>query len=216
MRIESLSISNFRGIRQLEMSALGHMIIIAGQNGSGKSCIFDAIRLIKSVYGGYQANEWQQWMGEFQIAVSNRSDDFKSIFNDPRFEMRIICEFKLADEERALLVKNASDFLKEMIWRLELPEAYSWGGSRMAMFAARFRDKEPMVASRAAELQPKLISELAAPTIRGEFFIPAGGIPHIQGSVALSCIFSTFRPHEIGVIDYHGAQRHYGERMSKA
>lgn len=210
MRIESLSINNFRGIRQLDMSALGHMIIIAGQNGSGKSCIFDAIRLIKSVYGGYQANEWQQWMGEFQITVSNRSDDFKSMFNDPRYEMRIICEFKLADAERAFLVRNAIDFLKEMIWRLELPEAYSWGGYRMAMFAAQFRDKEPMVAARAAELQPKLISELAGPTIRGEFFVPSGGVPEIEDSVALSSIFSTFRPHDIGVIDYHGAQRHYG------
>lgn len=210
MRIESLSISNFRGIRQLEMSALGHIIIVAGQNGSGKSCIFDAIRLMKSVYGGYQANEWQQWMGEFQIAVSNRSNDFKSMFNDPQFELRVICEFKLADEERAYLVKNAIDFLKEMVWRLELPEAYSWGGNRMAMFAAQFRDKEPMVAARAAALHPKLIAELAAPTIRGEFFIPSGGVPHLEESVALSSIFSTFRPQEIGVIDYHGAQRHYG------
>jgi AAA15 family ATPase/GTPase len=69
LKIESLQISNFRGIRQLEMADLGHMIIIAGQNGSGKSCVFDGIRLIKSVYGGYQANERQQWMGEFQIAA---------------------------------------------------------------------------------------------------------------------------------------------------
>jgi hypothetical protein len=210
MKIESLSINNFRGIRQLEMSALGHMIIIAGQNGSGKSCIFDAIRLIKSVYGGYQANEWQQWMGEFQIAVSSRSNDFKSIFNDPQSEMRIICHFKLADEERAFLQKNAIDFLKEMIWRLELPEAYSWGGYRMAMFASQFREKEPAVTARANELYPKLISELALSTIKAEFFIPVGGIPHIEESTALSSIFSTFRPNEIGVIDYHGAQRHYG------
>ncbi len=59
MKIENLWISNFRGIKKLEMLSLGRMVIIAGQNGSGKSCIFDAIRLLKSVYGGYQANEWQ-------------------------------------------------------------------------------------------------------------------------------------------------------------
>ena len=52
MRIENLRISNFRGIREVEMRGLGTMVIIAGQNGSGKSCIFDALRLLKSVYGG--------------------------------------------------------------------------------------------------------------------------------------------------------------------
>ena len=73
MKIEALRISNFRGITELQFEKLGNMVIIAGQNGSGKSCLFDGIRLLKSVYGGYQANEWQQWMGEFQISLSNRS-----------------------------------------------------------------------------------------------------------------------------------------------
>jgi AAA15 family ATPase/GTPase len=59
MKIERLRITNFRGIDDIEMKSLGMMVIIAGQNGSGKSCIFDAIRLLKSVYGGYQQNEWQ-------------------------------------------------------------------------------------------------------------------------------------------------------------
>lgn len=97
------------------------MIIIAGQNGSGKSCIFDAIRLIKSVYGGYQANEWQQWMGEFQIAVSNKSSDYVSLFNDSTKEMRITCTFKLAEDEQKYIKENALDLLKELIWRIELP-----------------------------------------------------------------------------------------------
>jgi len=73
MKIENIRISNFRGIREVELRQLGTMVIIAGQNGSGKSCLFDGIRLLKSVYGGYQQNEWQQWMGEFQIQLSNRS-----------------------------------------------------------------------------------------------------------------------------------------------
>ncbi|MFB9792492.1 AAA family ATPase [Shinella granuli] len=61
MRISRLDIKNFRGINLLKMNGLGDTIIIAGQNGSGKSCIFDAIRLLKSSYGGYQYNEWQQF-----------------------------------------------------------------------------------------------------------------------------------------------------------
>jgi putative transposase len=64
MRIEALLIQNFRGISRVEAKGLGDTVIIAGQNGSGKSCIFDAIRLLKSTYGGYQQKEWQQFFGE--------------------------------------------------------------------------------------------------------------------------------------------------------
>lgn len=213
MKIDTLRISNFRGIGEVTLSELGTIVIIAGQNGSGKSCIFDAIRLLKSVYGGYQANEWQQWMGEFQISLTNRSSDFVAIFNDPTRELRISCDFRLAEEERRYITANADGLLREKIWRTILPEAYSWGGYRMAMFAAQFREREPEVAARAMAEHAQLMAELAAATIRGEFFIPPGGIPHITNSLALSVVFSTFRPSEIGVIDYHGAQRHYGREI---
>lgn len=210
MKIDNLLISNFRGISDVSLTDLGSMVIIAGQNGSGKSCLFDAIRLLKSVYGGYQANEWQQWMGEFQISLTNRSSDFVSMFNSPVRELRITCDFRLAEAERRYIKDHADELIREKIWRTILPEAYSWGGLRMAMFAAQFRDREPEVAERAkAEYEP-LMQELAAPTVRGEFFIAPGETPKIQNSLALSIVFSTFRPTEIGVIDYHGAQRHYG------
>nr|WP_161627114.1 AAA family ATPase [Pseudomonas sp. P818] len=210
MKIENLKILNFRGIREVTLSNLGNMIIIAGQNGSGKSCIFDAIRLLKSVYGGYQPNEWQQWMGEFQINLTNRSSDFASIFNDASKELRISCDIRLSDAERKYITENADELLREKIWRTMNPEAYGWGSHRMAVFAAQFRDKEPEVLERIRTEHPILMKEIAAPTVRGEFFIRPGEFPQIQNSLTLSVIFSTFRPTEIGVIDYHGAQRHYG------
>lgn len=210
MKIDNLTVSNFRGIADVSMTGLGSMVIIAGQNGSGKSCVFDAIRLLKSVYGGYQANEWQQWMGEFQISLTNRSSDFVSMFNDSNKELRIRCDFRLAEAERKYITDHADELLRDKIWRSILPEAYAWGGYRLAMFAAQFRDREPEVAERAKAEYPTLMKELAAPTIRGEFFINPGETPRIQNSLALSVVFGTFRPLEIGVIDYHGAQRHYG------
>lgn len=210
MKIDKLRISNFRGIGDVSLTDLGNMVIIAGQNGSGKSCLFDAIRLLKSVYGGYQANEWQQWMGEFQISLTDRSSDFVSMFNNSSRELRITCDFRLSESERLYIKNHADELIREKIWRTILPDAYSWGGLRMAMFAAQFRDREPEVAARAkAEYEP-LMQELAAPSVRGEFFISPGETPKIQNSIVLSVVFSTFRPTEIGVIDYHGAQRHYG------
>lgn len=210
MKIDNLRVSNFRGISEVNMNNLGSMVIIAGQNGSGKSCVFDAIRLLKSVYGGYQANEWQQWMGEFQINLTNRSSDFTSIFNDVAREIRITCDFRLAEAERKYITEHADELLREKIWRTILPEAYSFGGYQMAMFAAQFREREPEVAQRAKEEYNLLMQELAAPTIRGEFFIAPGATPQITNSITLPVVFSTFRPLEIGVLDYHGAQRHYG------
>jgi recombinational DNA repair ATPase RecF len=37
MKIESLTIRNFRGVRAATFEALQNMVVIAGQNGSGKS-----------------------------------------------------------------------------------------------------------------------------------------------------------------------------------
>jgi AAA15 family ATPase/GTPase len=80
VKVTSFNIQNFRGIRSANASGLGGTVIIAGQNGSGKSCIFDAMRLLKSVYGGYQQNEWHHWMGEFAINVNSSSQDLAPIF----------------------------------------------------------------------------------------------------------------------------------------
>lgn len=209
MKIENLRISNFRGITEVRLEDLGNMVIIAGQNGSGKSCIFDAIRLLKSVYGGYQANEWQQWMGEFQISLSNRASDFAQMMNDVTRELRVSCDFRLATDERSYIQANADELLRDKIWRSILPEAYGWGGYQMARFAAQFRDREPEVAKRAEAEYGPLMAELAAPRVRGEFFVQPGNTLRLHNSLVLSIAFSTFRPENIGVIDYHGAQRHY-------
>lgn len=213
MKIDQLKVNNFRGIREVELSNLGNMVIVAGQNGSGKSCIFDAIRLLKSVYGGYQQNEWQQWLGEFQIQMTNRASDFASMFNDATKPLSIGCSFKLSAEERSYIQANANDLLTEATWRMLIPEAYGWGGMRMAPFAAQFRDREAEVRGRVETAHTALVAELAQPLLYAECTIPVGGVPHIMPSVALEAIFSTFRPREIGVIDYHGAQRHYGREL---
>src|SRR3954454_25074364 len=85
MQFHSLRISNLRAIRQFEATDLGSFVVVAGQNGSGKSCVFDAIRVLKSVYGGYLANEYHQWFGEFQINLQDRSSLGKLFRNVDKF-----------------------------------------------------------------------------------------------------------------------------------
>lgn len=46
--IDSISIREFRGIKDLELSRLSHINIIAGDNNSGKTSILEAISLLKN------------------------------------------------------------------------------------------------------------------------------------------------------------------------
>lgn len=210
MRIKTLVVENFRGINRVEARDLGDTIIIAGQNGSGKSCIFDAIRLLKSTYGGYQQNEWQQFFGEFAIQLHGGASHLRALFNDAKRPLLIECYFELRDNERSYIARNASDLLEEVIWQNLLPEAFQFGGYRKALFAAQFRERQPEVKERIKNELPQLMKELASPYLLGRIQITPAGEVFIEASILLSLIFTTYRPREIGVIDFHGAQRHYG------
>lgn len=213
MKITSFDIRNFRGIRHASAGSLGSTIIIAGQNGSGKSCIFDALRLLKSAYGGYQQNEWHHWMGEFSINVSSSSQDLAGIFNNKSAPLSLEFEFELHDLEKGYLIKNAMDLLMDSIWRTKLPDAYAYSGFRMAMFASQFRDLEPEVREEAENARAGFASELAKPAIKAIISIEPGGRMKVHPSNVLPVVFTLYKPKEIGLIDYHGAQRHYGREQ---
>jgi predicted ATPase len=210
MKILSLSISNFRGISRIETGSLGETIVIAGQNGSGKSCIFDAIRLLKSVYGGYQQNEYQHFFTEFQIQLHGGASNLKGLFNDSGKPLEISASFKLRDREKAYINSHAAELLEETIWQTVLPEAFQYGGYRKAMFSAQFRDRQPEVTARVAKELPALLAGLGQSEHLATVTITPTGHFTITPSSVLQIIFSTYRPRNIGVIDFHGAQRHYG------
>jgi hypothetical protein len=91
-----------------------------------------------------------------------------------------------------------------------LPEAFQYGGYTKALFANQFRERQPEVSTRVATELPNLLSELAAPTVIGRVEISPDGRITINNSLLLSVIFTNYKPRQIGVIDFHGAQRHYG------
>lgn len=70
MRLNQLHVENFRAIADLTPEDLSNSVVLAGPNGCGKSCVLDAIRLLKSPYGSYQQDEWQSWFGEFAINLN--------------------------------------------------------------------------------------------------------------------------------------------------
>jgi hypothetical protein len=210
MKIESLTIRNFRGVRAATFEALQNMVVIAGQNGSGKSCVLDAIRLLKSIYGGYQQNEWHQWMGEFQINITNRND-FVTLLNNPALELRITCEFSLHSDERAYIKDHCDDLVRQSIWRTIYPEMYRWSSFQAVPLAAHLREREDEIRERTEADVAALTDELAKDHIIGEFFLEASTSNiHVTPSKVLETVFGTFLPHYLGVIDYHGPHRMYG------
>ncbi|MDR6532039.1 putative ATPase [Caulobacter rhizosphaerae] len=210
MKIASLLIDNFRGISRLEARDLGDTIIVAGQNGSGKSCIFDAIRLLKSTYGGYQQNEWQNFFGEFAIQLGGDSKHLKGLFNDPLRNAIVEIEFVIREREKGYIAANAAELLEQTIWQSLLPEAFQFGGYRRALFAQQFRERQPEVDARLKAELPYLLAELAQPVVTGRINVSPNGAVQTLPTMLLPVIFSNYRPRQVGVIDFHGAQRHYG------
>src|ERR1700677_3153330 len=53
MRINSLSIQDFRGFRRFEMKDLGRINLIVGTNNSGKTTVLEAINVLMASGDGY-------------------------------------------------------------------------------------------------------------------------------------------------------------------
>lgn len=213
MRFKSLKIQNFRAITNLELSDLNDVVFIAGPNGCGKSCIFDAIRLLKSAYGGYQPNEWQQWMSEFQINFNSNQQELAGLFQNPLKPIHIFAEITLAEDEMQWFKDNAARLLKDAAWRIVAPELASYRRVDTASFAAQIRAHEPAVTLRVKADLPSLIREIEIGIFKGEIIISPNGEINAQGSRALELIFSQYNPDHIGIIDYHGPQRNYSREQ---
>lgn len=208
MQIENLFVENFRAISRVELSNLTDMIVIAGPNGCGKSCILDAIRLLKSVYGGYQENEWQQWLGEFQINLQRDRNQMATLLRDSSRSSVIEAGIRLADSERQFLQKNAISLLEDLAWNTVLRGQRRLYRSQTAL-AAELRAYKPQVDQIVNTHRPQMEQELTRRLHVGKLAIAPNGVATIQQNTLLEVVFSSFDPQSIGVIDYHGSNRNY-------
>lgn len=210
MKIVDLLVENFRAINKVELSDLQDMVVIAGPNGCGKSCVLDSIRLFKSVYGGYQPNEWQQWLGEFQINFQRNPQQMASLLRD-RARSSVICAvIELDDEEIDFIKQETKSMLEDLVWKTVVPGLQDpWIRARGAL-AADLRAHKPVVDQKVAELLPIVSHLLQSPKQQGRLEIESNGSVNITINVLLELVFSSFHPKRIGVIDYHGSHRNYG------
>lgn len=213
MRIRKLHVSNFRAITQLELDDLRDVVVIAGPNGCGKSCVFDAVRLLKSVYGGYQPNEWQNWFGEFQINVQNLQGAWLSLSQDKTLPMRVAAEIVLSPAEQAYLREAARDVLAERIWKQVVPDHGRWSAASQIALATSHRVHLPTVERKVEEELPALLNELSRECHSADVQVSPSGAAETARSIVLELLFSRYDPQHLGIIDYHGANRNYNREQ---
>lgn len=213
MKIKSLNVQNFRAINRVELSDLPDMIVIAGPNGCGKSCILDAIRLFKSVYGGYQPNEWQQWFGEFQIDFQRNPHQMASLLRDKSRPSEIDATIRLADDEARFVETELQQMLEDHVWKTLFPGLQQGNIRVRPGLAAELRAHKPTVDERVRQLLPQVRHQLANRDLQGRLVIQPNGTAETSANVLLEVVFSSFRPKHIGLIDYHGSHRNYGREQ---
>jgi hypothetical protein len=208
MRIQDLQIANFRGISRFEIEGLATMVVIAGPNGCGKSSVFDGIRLLKSVYGGYQQEEWRNWFGEFQINL-NRREDLTRIFRDAARPVSIAATFALADEETQYLQDNAAALIEPLAWQEVAGRDFDMRTYGSPALATELRVHGERVRQLVETGSAELISGLKTTPLTARLEISPSFEIKVDANRVLEVIFRTFDPHRLGIIDYHSPMRAY-------
>ncbi|MBF6190569.1 AAA family ATPase [Nocardia beijingensis] len=209
MYFRSLRIENFRGIRLFEVNNLSDFVMVAGPNGCGKSCVFDAIRLLKSVYGGYQVNEWHHFFSELQIDINNPAH-VKRLFRDPSLPIRIVATVELPVEEREYVRAHADEILEPWLWMMETGQDVSYRRFAHMVMASPDPVRVDLVKQRVRETMPSLLEALDRPTSEiGITIEPGKNLIESIPNIAAALVFATYDPGNIGVIEYHSASRAY-------
>lgn len=206
MKIKNLEISNFKAIKYIHLKDLEDTVVIAGPNGCGKSCIFDAIRLIVSFYG---ATTVKDWLNEFQLDPRTLHEDIKKILNDTSKELRISVDFTLDESEKEFLANNYRHLIETQIWNNLLPrDNRATRGGRPSL-ASELELYRPDVEERRDEKSAEFEKEFQTDLFRAELTIAPNGREYHKPSSVLSVIFDINDPKNIGFVDYHGADRSY-------
>ena len=208
MKFHSLKVTNLRAIRRFEIDDLSNFVVVAGQNGCGKSCVFDAIRLLKSVYGGYSANEHHQWFGEFQINFQD-PNSLRKLFRNVNEVISIEASVSFSPEENEYLKQNAESIVQPIAWQEVTGQPVdSWTFSRIADFTL-LRQNQQGLSAAITRLAEDVRSSVIAPRHTLRLEIASSGDIRIAPSRLVEAAFQAYAPDNLGVIEYHSASRSY-------
>lgn len=209
MKITKLEIKNFRAIERVTLENLGDLVLIAGQNGVGKSCIFDSIRLLKSSYGDYNPDEWKNWFSEFQLNVGNEYQIDK-ILRDKTKPLEISGTISLSESEILYLKNNGEKLIETLLWRsyTKIPN-FDPVDELSSSFATNHRMYGEKISKEVKVHMKNFKNQIEKNEFEASIQLTLGKEPKIKDNIILEVLFSTFNPDELGIIDYHGAHRTY-------
>lgn len=212
MRIDAVTITNFRALAHLEMSGLRQFVVVAGANGSGKTTILDALRLLKS---SYVADEMNQWYGEFGVQ-QGKPRTIQKLFRDPLRPAIVSATISLDPDEKAFLAESAE--------RIFLAMAYSRSQFRKGAVAVvnglqpllspdlPSEQRDAMLAD-ARERAMLLRSELAdSSAFQASVRLTPEPSIVTAASVLATAAFTCFNPANIGELDFHTSRRAYNRQ----
>lgn len=209
MRIIHLEIHNFKAIDHAAIDSDSTMVVIAGPNGCGKSCILDAIRLVKSAYGGYDPHEFRHWMGEFHIDP-NSPADMRKVLRDKNSSAHVRIDIDLHPKEMAHLRRNADDIGERTAVGIVLPGvSYEEWRQRIQASGQQAHQVISHIEALARSISADLRKLLATSTHQGQATISPTGVLSLSPNSVLQAVWSIYEPQNVGIIDYHGPQRHF-------
>lgn len=208
MRFRSLVIRNLKAINVFEVHDLSDFIMLAGQNGSGKSCVLDAIRLLKSFYGGYQMDEYLQWFGEFSINVHDQSG-LARMLRDPNTELYIGAEIEFAVEEIQHLTGSLEELAFPLAWQRVTGQRLDFFSlSRMAV-ATQINQYQERLEREIESIRLEVAQALAIGPQLLELRIRPDRSFSVTDNRPAEVVFQAYQPEKLGVVEYHSASRAY-------
>jgi AAA domain, putative AbiEii toxin, Type IV TA system/Protein of unknown function (DUF4435) len=204
MKIERLEIENFRAVRRALLTNLNDTVVVAGPNGCDKSCLFDAIRLLKSTYGEYQRNEWQQWFGEFHVNLQ-----LLKLFHDRSREVRVSARFVLSQSEQDYIRTHCLELCKTLLWSTISPKGRYTAATNTPSLASQLREHGDKVDADASAASSAIIAQLERPYFDVDVSVSTSLDIRAANCELAEMVFSTYDPDHIGIIDFHGAHRNY-------
>lgn len=214
MQIVNLEIQNFRAIEEVQIDGRSTMIVIAGPNGCGKSCVLDGIRFIKSAYGGYGPNEWDQWLGEFQINRQQDPWEMRKILRNKAQRARIAITLRLHPGECQHIQENEQEIAEEIALNQISPGIkYSDWRQRIRISGEVGQAFLQQVERLTSQLVVALKSQMRKAEHNGAVAIEPNGRVVIERNLVLESIWKIYEPQRVGLVDYHGSHRHYAREQ---